>query len=208
MGTVPKPTNYKSKVLLSDWKVGNGHACCCDIIITEVTMFDVIAWLHEMGGAIASEKQVYVCVFEWLRKLPYMYKCVWGRMLSDVLCVYRCMIYDACVIIDKWDVFHALAPCCSIVFLCVCAFCAVIVIANLHTVLLFCLYSFEWTDGCRNRCLSTASWDGGGWNTFEKTNREVCDRGKKLVHIKEFWRFQLLQTQSRDQFTMDQFFNA
>lgn len=33
---------YKLQVMLSDRKARNGHACCCDIIITEVTMFDLI----------------------------------------------------------------------------------------------------------------------------------------------------------------------
>lgn len=68
-----------------------------------------------------------------------------------------------------------LASCCNIVFIsvsvCVRTFCSVIVNAQLRTVL-FCLYLFKWTDGWTNRCLSAAWKDGGGWDTFGKTNRK------------------------------------
>lgn len=35
-------------------------------------------------------------------------------------------------------------------------------------------------NGWTNRCLSIARKDGGGWDTFEKSKKRVCERGKDL----------------------------
>lgn len=87
---------------LKDWKRG---LCCCDIIITDVTTFDlvtdhVIGWLHKTGGVLLLRSK-YECVF-----------------LNDCGSEHMYSVSDVCVC--YWQMKHI--PCtgtrCNIAFLC------------------------------------------------------------------------------------------
>lgn len=120
--TVPKSTSYIGHALAilmaikwQAWKTGNGRSCCYDIIITDVTTFDlvtdhVIGWLHETGGVLLLRSK-YVCVFlndcgsEPMYSVSDVYMCVlltnetysmhWHPLRYSVytyFCVRRCYI--------------------------------------------------------------------------------------------------------------------
>lgn len=115
------------------------------------------AWCHSVtarNGRCYCFREASMRVFEWLRKLHNMYKCVWDCMSSDVLCVW----FDACVNIDKWDVFHALAPCCNIVFISVSVCMCVLrrCCERKAAYGAFVLFVFVWMDRWVDKPMSTA----------------------------------------------------